>query len=380
MRVRFCGDVITQIEDNLRLRFHREEQSQSRMSVTYSQMELSAPQSVINDDYKLSLKHFINKDFNKSYALIAKLHECCYRNFERSIISEKLFIKIINLYLTQVGMLFCPLEPQTQFHLPTPEKKALTESIRQNKFWTRLESFYGNAKDVPIALVYQVFLLNYACNKETKLEPKSILDQFDNVYSSLEFETETESDKEYLKRFAELYVYKVLPEAGEFDLALKLLQENPVLDPEQAKKRLNIIKETQIREKELLKKATEERAVQDRAKKAAETESREKEKRESNLRYRSLKHIRQSREKEIVGTSQLGPSQDATTIKMMDQWIAKARFLIQFSNTFVQRNYLALLVALVIALVTRRFTRVRNLNLLEKFQETVRMAFKVTYL
>lgn len=352
------------------------------MSIPYSQMELSVPQSVINDDYKLSLKHFINKDFYKSYALITKLHDCCYRSFERNIISEQLFIKIVNLYLTQVGMLFYPPEAEKRFQLPVPQKKELTERIRQNEFWNRLEEFYGNANEVPAALLYQVFLLNYACNKETNLTgQEALIDQFNKVYSTINFHVKSEADSEYLKRFSELYIFKALPDIGEFDSALKLLEENPLLDPEQAKERLTNIRQAQIQMKDTLKREAEDRARKEKTEQILEAENQEKEKKEANLRYRSLKHIKQAREQELVGNNnQQALSHNSATVKALDEWILKAKFLLKLSNSFIQKNYLTLLVALVITLISRRFARARNLNLLEKFRETVRMAFKVTYL
>lgn len=372
MRARFCGDVIT---DYMR----ESKKRNATMSNSYSQMELSVPQNVINADYKLSLKHFFNKDFHKSYALITKLHDCCYRNFERNIISEKLFIKIVNLYLTHVGMLFYPENAENRFQLPILERKALSERIKHNEFWSHLEAFYGSAAEVPPSLLYQVSLLNYAYSKEVTLaDLKSIMDQFDHVYSSIDFNAKTDVEKEYLKRFAELYVFKALPDAGRFDSALILLQKNPLLDSEQSKERLLKIKQIQSQERERHKKVAEERALEERAKKALEIEKREKERQEANLKYRSLKHIKQAREKELTGsTDQLSHS---ATVKPIEEWILKAKFLIKLSNNFVQNNYLALLLALAITLITRRFARARNLNLLEKFQETVRMAFKVTYL
>lgn len=341
------------------------------------------PQSVIYNDYKSSLKHFINKDFKRSYDLITRLHECCYRNFERNIISEDLFIKIINLYLTQIGVLLSPLENPNEFRLSTPERKSLTKSIKQNEFWNRLKLFYKDVDRVPVKLIYQVFLLTYTCENGSQTpELVAVVRQFAEVYSSLDFKAASYSDEEYLKRFVELYIFKVLTDAGDFDTALRLLQENHLLDSVPSEKRLETIKQEQLRKEESKKKAAAVKELRDRARKIAEAELRKKEKQEANLRYRSLKQIKQAREKELSdeNNQSIELSHKSLTMSPIERWVWKVKYLIQFSNNFVQKNYIALLLVLVIAFVLRRLKRAKNLNLLTKFQETVKMAFKVTYL
>lgn len=349
-------------------------------SILYSSMETSAPQTVIESDYKLALKHFVNKDFGKSYPTIVKLHDTCYRNFERNIITEALFIKIVALYLTQVGVLLNPLEANASFRLPIPERKRLLQSIEDNSVYNTLAQFYGGIREVPSELLYHAFLLNYACRKSVS-DPQSIAAEFQRVYYSLDFDTDNASNDRYLKRFVDIYVFNVLPDNEEFDLALQVAKGNPLLDSEKAETKLKGIRELRRQEKDSKENMTKAKMEEEKQRSMLEMEKKKRAKEEADLKYRSLKQIKQEHEKErTLKSNHLPLSHDKSNTSHINQLSLRAQYVMNLSKSFFIKNYTVILVILAMGFISTKLLRTRRINIKEKLRETLSMAFKVTYL
>lgn len=343
-----------------------------------SLMESSSPEKVIINDYKLALKFFVNKDFGKSFAIIQKLHEWCYKNFELGTLSEEYFIKIVTLYLTEVGLLVNPRDSSNAYVLPRPEKKVLIDNLERGIYLDNLLRTYGDVRKIPLELLFQVFLVNYTCQNVVGKEHPPSAKNFAKVYSQLDFHSNLH-DK-YLKRWVDMYVFNVLPDAEDFATALRIAQENPLIDSDKAKVKLEELEELKKQEKKVREKKARE--IQSKEAKRLEQENlaKRKAKDESDLKFKSLKQIRQERERDENKRQDVNGAGRTSSNFTFDQLKTRLEYLINVSSQVLQKNSPVILVTIVLAFIAARVLRNRRINLREKIQETLKMAFKVTYL
>lgn len=345
-----------------------------------SLLESSAPQSVIVNDYKLAVKFFMSKDFDKSYLLILKLHSVAYKNFKSGSIDEDIFVKIVTLYLTELGLLLNSKDASSSFLLSRKEKKELIDKLRRSTYLDAFYEIYGSIARVPSELLYQVCLVNYSCQNDIKGDDERFLvKQFDSLYSLLDFRGKA-SDK-YMKRLVDMYVFNVLPDSDDFIKARSLVESNPLIDTEEGRKRLKELQEVKKQEKKLKDKQIKEREAKE-AQRAADEEAKRKAEQESaNLKYKSLKQIRRehenSAELERLERNQPSRQNERNSIAYIRQRI---EYLLRLTRTFCEKNYPVLVVIFIASLIAQRFIRTRRINVIEKLQDTFRMAFKITYL
>lgn len=348
-------------------------------SMSYSLMESSSPEKVIINDYKLALKFFVNKDFGKSFAIIQKLHDFCYKNFELGTLGEDYFIKIITLYLTEVGLLVNPKDTGNSYQLSRAERKELTQKLELWTFLDKLYEVYGDIARIPLELLFQVFLVNYTCQNVIAKDHASLVQRFRKVYTMLDFNTHR-NDK-YLKRWVDMYIFNVLPDVEDFSTALRIADENPLINTEKAKTKLHELQELKVQERKLREKHAQELQSKEAKRLEQEKLRQRKAKDESDLKFKSLKQIRQEREKDDERRNRdanpVGRSSSNFTI---DQIKSRLEYLLQMSSKFVQKNSPVLLVAILLAFIISRVIRTRRINIREKLVETMKMAFKVTYL
>lgn len=342
--------------------------------------ESSAPQSVILNDYKLAVKFFMNKDFEKSYQIILKLHNVAYRNFAKGTILEEVFIKIVTLYLTELGLLLNSKDAASSFQLSRKEKKELIGKLRLSSYLDSLHEIYGSVRKVPSELLYQVFLVNYSCQHEIKQnDERFLVKQFDNLYSMLDFHGK--ADDKYLKRLVDMYIFNVLPDADDFYKAQDLVDSNPLVDTEKGRKRIKELKEVKKQEKKLKDKQAKEREAQEAQRLADEQAKKKAEQENANLKYKSLKQIKRehenSEELERQGRSPPTTGDGKSSIQQLRH---RLEYLMRLTQRFCEKNYPVLIVLFIASLIAQRFIRTRRINVLEKLQETFRMAFKITYL
>lgn len=329
-----------------------------------SMLELSTPQHIVLNDFQLALKLFLNKDFAKSFAIVKRLHAACYKQFSRDHIDEDTFVKIVSLYLTELGILVSSRETISPYQLPQAEKAELLEIVELDHLLDSLLAIFGDVADVPTELVAQVFLVKYQCLKN---KPEVLLKQFGNIHAILEFD-----DDHHLKKLLDIYVFNVLPEANDFKLALAITAQNPLYDTEKAHTRLKELQEAKKQEERLQDKHRKEREAkrlqQEEAERKRKLEAAEK----SSLKYVSLKHIRNAHEQENAPT---GVSAGRITdIKL------KIRFYSLLASESVRKNSLAYIFVLACALIFGKLVRSRQVNVRERLADVIRMAVKVTYL
>lgn len=339
-----------------------------------SLMESSSPEKIIINDYKLALKFFVNKDLAKSFSIVLKLHKLCYKHFELGTLREEYFIKIITLYLTEVGLLVNSRDNGGTYQLSRPEKKQLVKQLEEGFFLDALYKTYEGIANIPLELLFQIFLVNYTCQSMMTNEQLAMVKQFRKVYSLLDFESH-KGDK-YMKRWVDMYVFNVLPDAEDFTTAFQVAEENPLIDWQKAKTKLEELKELKKQEKKMREKTASENQSRE-AKRLEQDKARQrKAKDESDLKFKSLKQIRQEREKDErrKNTEERSPAFTLEQLKHRVSILAKA------STSIVQKNSPVILVTILVAFLLSQFIRTRKINVREKLMETLKMAFKVTYL
>lgn len=338
--------------------------------------ESSAPQSVILNDYKLAVKFFMNKDFEKSYQIISKLHSVAYRTFAKGAILEDVFVKIVTLYLTELGLLLNSKDGT--FQLPRKEKKELIGKLRLSQFLDSLYEIYGSVAKVPSELLYQVFLVNYLCQNEIKQgDERLLVKQFDNLYSLLDF-LGASNDK-YLRRLVDMYIFNVFPDADEFSKAKELVDSNPLVDTEKGRNRIKELQEVKKQEKKLRDKQAKEREAQEAQRLADEKAEKKAEQENASLKYKSLKQIKREHEstEELERRSRSPPSSGNSSIQQLRH---RLEYLMRLTRRFCEKNYPVLVIIFIASLIAQRFIRTRRINVFQKLQDTFRMAFKITYL
>lgn len=342
-------------------------------------MESSSPEKVIISDYKLALKFFVNKDFAKSFPIIQKLHEYCYKNFELGTLGENYFIKIITLYLTEVGLLVNPKDTGNSFQLSRVERKELVQKLELGVFLDNLYKIYGSMSNVPLELLFQIYLVNYTCQNVMSKDQQSLVKQFNKVYTLLDFKSNT-NDK-FLKRWVDMYVFNVLPDAEDFSTAFRVSEENPFIDTEKARTKLQELQELKKQEKKVREKKAQELQSKEAQRLEQEKIRQRKAKDESDLKFKSLKQIRQERERDESmrkeGTSSTNRSHSKLTI---DQIKSRLEYLLHASSNVFQKNSSIILIVILLSFIASRIIRTKRINIREKIQETLKMAFKVTYL
>lgn len=339
-------------------------------------MESSAPQAIIEDDYRLALKLFMNKDFAKSYDLILRLHNTSQRSLQKGNLDDELFVKINALYLTHLGLLINPSGSAGSFHIPRQEKKDLIKKLEQGAFLLAFADVFGSVAEVPLELLYQICLVRFSCRNElNKHDEHFLCRQFGELYDEIDFNN---GDDRYLRRLADMYVFNVLPEVGDFDKAYSILQSNRLLDPEWGTKKLDEIREMKKQEKKAKEKQAKEREQKERKRVEQEIEKNNAAKERSSLKYKSLKQIKKEhdRERSSLPTSEK-PDNDNVTLAKLGEKIA---YTLNLSKGFFQKNSPVILVAILLAFIVTKFLRTRRINIKERLQDTLRMALKITYL
>ena len=336
-------------------------------------MENSAPEAVLAADFKLALKTFMNKEFDRSFPLILRLCEQAFINYRKGYLGEDLFVNIVELYLTEVGVVLPSKETHGVFVLAKREKQSLVQGLIQGKIMAKLSGQFGSVGQIPPRLLYQVHLVYLACEHLLSAEkPDFVLRQYESVYEVLEF---TVNDA-YLCRFVETFVCNVLPAAEQWMRAYKIAETNPLLNKESIVAKLKELEAVAQEEMKRKDQKKSERRLREEKFAELEREKQRKELEEKSLRYKSLKQIKRelAAENDELRSDALARSGLAADIKH------KIAYYYKLTQAHVQKNMPVLAAALALLLVFLRVVNVRQINLRDKIRETLLMALKVTYM
>lgn len=305
----------------------------------------------MEQNYKLALKQFINKNFPTSFKLIHSLFQTCFQEYSKGTISKNLLIKIINLYLLETGVCL------KDNHLNQVQNLAALNSITSNEIINRLKSIFENY--IPCEILYNYHLM-FITNSDLLINEKyEYLTQLRKDYHHID------DDDKYKRKFMDLIIFEILPSFDEFEEAERLIE-----DPIDLKKLKEIKKLKQdLKDKEKFKALEQERLIKQKEEKELEI-AKEKAK-QLNLKYKSIKEIQKNYNDESVRKS------TPTTRDNNQQLKSKLIYLYGIVQKYLKENILILLIVAILAIGSRKY--LKGVNLKDKIIETVQMAFKFTY-
>lgn len=340
-------------------------------------MDSSAPEAILYTDFKLALKAFMNKEFDRSFPLVQRLCDQAFHSLEKGYVGEELVAKIVVLYLTELGLILGPKEPHGAYALPKKEQQRLIDDLKSGRVMAQICSAFGALSEVPPKVLYQVHLVYYTCQELLCTDdPKFVLHQFEHTYSSLDFRA---TDDVYLQRLVEMYVCNVLPAEDKYATARAIIQSNKLLDTEVYLERLQETEKVAQQEKMANEQKRKERQLREQKLAEQEHERQRKEMEEKSLKYKSLKQIKYETELAARGdkyASMLSKSSGATLFDLK----RKILHCFKLTQSQIQKNYPAIATVLIFILVLLRVINVKKINIKDTIKETLLMAMKVTYL
>lgn len=359
----------------------------NKIDESVSLSESLLPANIIENDYKMSYKSFVNKDFESSYILIKKIYKQSFRSFNNNIIDESLFVKIMKLYLTEIG-LFVNQNNKFTLTLPKLERNSILRDLKNEIFLNNLLDLYNDdINQIPTELLFNLLLVNYSLKDSfTKDDWKFIYNQINQLYSVIDYTSK--KDDVHLQKFINLYVFHVLVESNEFSKAKLIIETNPFFlnSISQSIEKLDKLRQIEIQEEKVkLKKAKEkqDREIQQHEKDLAKQRDL---KEQQNLNFRSLKQIKdlqqaQSSSKNLQYSEDSPASNPSTpNNQILSKLLGKILYSYNLSKSYIKENSPIILLIIIVALMTTRFINVRKINLREKLKETIKMAFQISYL
>lgn len=308
---------------------------------------------LVENNYKLALKQFINKNFIGSFKLIHDVYYTSFNDYRQGTISEDLLIKIINLYLVVVGV--CLKNKSLDQVLVNAARNSFTsnEIINQIKsVWLEL--------DIPYEIKYNMQLV-YISNQELIRDKEGYLRNLKKWYINID------TDDKFGNKLFDLVKFEILPQFNQYEESERLIGDNEeeLQRLRQIKKEKeeysNKVKQEQIQAEKLAKEAKIREEAE--AKNAAK---------ELNLKYSSIKEIINNYNKEDsrVPVRNLDRQQSQSLKE-------KLTYILSITRNYLAKNSIVLVVLIILILGSSRY--LRNANIKDKIIETVKMAFKFTY-
>lgn len=343
-------------------------------------MSSSQPRQLIESNYKLALKFFMNKNFSKSYDIIKKLYKSSFGQFASDVINEQLFVKILNLYLTEIGLFIDKDNKDTNFNLERNERQEVITTLAQDQILDELYKVYNDdINAIPSEILYNLFLIYYI-NKALITNAGNLKLKFDKLYYQFDYNSRLEDA--YLKKLIDLYVFQVLLDNENFDEASMIISENPIYmsQIEESLNRLSIIRIDKA--KKLKEEEEKEKEKQDKLKekKKRELQNQKELKDRQNLTYKSLNQIKQSSAKfdsPKRGKEPIRETNGGYDIALLRQ---KILYALNLSKNYIKTNSPLILLIILLLFISSRFIKVRKIDVMERLKLTLQMAFKISYL
>lgn len=343
------------------------------MDLSLSGSGLGMPRKWVEENYQLALKLFMGKSFERSFDITKKLYRASFHQLSNETIPEALFVKIMNLYLTEIGLFLEKSNNGHHFHVSKRERDEIALELRQDKLLDELLVFYGDdINRIPPAVLFNLLLVYYL-NYEVIFETKSdLVSKFTRVYGVLD-----PRDDPFIRRLSDLYIFQILPDFGREKEAENLIRDSSLYASavDESLKKLSLA----VAERDTKKKKAEEEAKNKQLRASEEKQRRERAERDQrqkrDLQYQTLNLLKQKAAESV-------PSLDRATPRPLEVESLKQRAMYVY---LIAKDYLAKgspIVLLVIAalFLAGRMVNWRRLNVREAIQETVKMAFQVKYL
>lgn len=317
--------------------------------------------NLVENNYKLALKFFMNKNFEKSYEILRAQYKLVFKQYRSGVINDSLFIKIVNLYLTEVGLI---LQSNHEFKVSKPEKQLLVNDLKQDIILSDLLEVYEDFDRFPLEVLYNLYLINYI-----GLELSLVHQKFMKVYGKLDFYNSDPSEQKFLRKLLELLALKVLPELSLLEDSKQLVKENPLFQDKQfymdkIEKLESDKRKHQEHQQHLKQKQVREQAQRDN-----------EEKKNKDLKYKSLKQI-----KEANGQPDTPRSSSRSNSTDLNALRDKLLYNLRLTKKWLHQNSPLLLLAIVILFIISRVLKTRNVSVMKNLKETLGMAFKISYL
>ncbi|CCG23822.1 hypothetical protein CORT_0E02350 [Candida orthopsilosis Co 90-125] len=308
---------------------------------------------LVENNYKLALKQFINKNFIGSFKLIHDVYYTSFNEYRQGTISEDLLIKIINLYLVVVGVCL------KNKSLDQVSVNAARNSFTSNEIINQIKSVWLEL-DIPYEIKYNMQLV-YISNQELICDKEGYLRNLKKWYINID------TDDKFGNKLLDLVKFEILPQFNQYDESERLIGDNEEelqrlrQIKNEKEEYLNKVKQEQIQAEKLAKEA--------KIKEEAEAKNAAK---ESNLKYSSLKEIINNYNKEDsrAPVRNLDRQQSQSLKK-------KLTYILSITRNYLAKNSIVLVVLIILILGSSRY--LRNANIKDKIVETVKMAFKFTY-
>lgn len=339
-----------------------------------SQSFSSASRQTARNSYKLAVKYFVNKSFAKSYELVSRLYDASFDQVSSGVIPPLLFTQIVNLHLTLLALILDESK-NVVVALSDSDRAAHVAALADGDVLKRTQQIYGSdPADLPSEIVHSYCASLVASRNSVFAEDAAYLARIDQVvYTYVAYDCDPASDDPAAAlraKVASLYVFEVLPSLGKYAEARNFIERHFGAGAPDALARLQRVRT----EREAEREAEQQRQAQRQAQRDAR-DAREAKPPAEDLHYRTLRQIRE------LGAAPPAPAprRDVAGFhvaqlrqRLIYQW--------QLSRAYLEDNYPVILVVVVALLMGTRFVRTRRINLREKLFDTVRMAFKVSYL
>ncbi|ODV77723.1 uncharacterized protein CANTADRAFT_7222 [Suhomyces tanzawaensis NRRL Y-17324] len=325
---------------------------------------------LIESNYNLALKLFVNKNFEKSYGLTSQLYQQGFSDFKNGFITEKLFIKIISLYIIETGVSL------TQPGLSDDRKAHTINAIKEEEVLKRLINLYQFEYLIPLEILYNHYLLIIS-NKELILGADSswFIKKLGRLYSSI---NQGPQDDKYLKKLIDLYVFEILPTYDNFDESEIIIREDQLYstDLESNLAKLKEIKQSKKTKQDAEKKRMKEKQKLEKELKQKELQKQKELEKSQNLNYKSIKEI----QKQYSGESSEPRNLPAKTTSQFEEIRKKLMYVYGISKNYLKDNGIVVALVILALVATSKFVNFRKINFKERVRETIKMAFQISYL
>lgn len=309
---------------------------------------LVLPSKLLEDNYKLALKLFVNRNFEKLFAVASQLYGQAVQEYPRGLILETLLVKIISLYIAEITTI-------------AEQEVAFETGVDVDQVISDMEGLFGNRRNVPPEVLYNYYLA--AKGKKVlsllTLEISQILNTF----------TYNRESSKYEKNLARLYI-DLLVEQDRWEDAKLFVALCPVFTTSDLHQLEDWkqVQENQRKQDQLLKQKKELEAKQKKAEQI-------KQHRDRQLEYVKLNEMRQQGDRPI--NNRQPTPQD---VQLLTQRLYHILDLLK--NYFRDNSLVIGVVAVVLAIALRYVKLNRNtLNTVkDRVVDTVKMAMKITYL
>ncbi|CAK9441072.1 uncharacterized protein LODBEIA_P49410 [Lodderomyces beijingensis] len=313
----------------------------------------------IERNYKLALKQFINKSFPLAFRLSHQLYRCSFAEYRQGTISHNLLVKIISLYLVVTGVCL------KDHRLDAVQANVARNSISSNEVTNLIRSIWDAR--VPCEIMYNFHLMMISNRDLISDEAEYIRDVVGSV-------ARLDAGDKYAAKLRDLAVFEILPVFNRFDDAAALLAGDGDDDAEAREKLARIKTESQDRERRVELKRLEDEKRKSELREREANEAR-KLARESQLKYRSIREIQSGystddkRESVVKKKKSRGNGREDLVVRL--------KYLTRLVMRYMERNYMVLIVLAILVFGSMPF--LKRADLRERFVETVKMAFKFTY-